>query len=193
MNGNISDVKNAYRVSVIIGVAMAASVFIYAAVVEIMKRQGSLPQPTTPAEPANLLRYIFLGISLLEIFLIILLKRILLSGKAIKPASPAQPETFKGLASSGILSQVGWQRKRINFPGPFQPLMTSAIIGYALCESVAIFGLVLFFLTQKSLDFYLFLGLSLTLFAVFFPRLSQWEEWLKQREVDAMAEQKNRD
>ncbi len=59
-----------------------------------------------------------------------------------------------------------------------QKLFSATIITYALCESVAIFGLVLFLTGGETFDFYLFIALSLTFFAVHFPRYGQWEEYL---------------
>ena len=51
-----------------------------------------------------------------------------------------------------------------------------AIIIFALCETVAIFGLVLFLLTGSALDFYVFMVISLGYFYLFFPRYEQWEQ-----------------
>jgi hypothetical protein len=67
-----------------------------------------------------------------------------------------------------------------------QKLAATAIIIFALAESIAIFGLVLFFLTNRASDFYLFLAISLASFALFFPRYSQWEEWMKRRTMGHM-------
>lgn len=62
---------------------------------------------------------------------------------------------------------------------PAQRLMTKSIISMAICESVAIYGLVLFLLAGSRLDFYLFTVVSLIFFGVFFPRYHRWEEWIK--------------
>jgi hypothetical protein len=56
-----------------------------------------------------------------------------------------------------------------------QQLAVSSIITFALCEAVAIYGLVLFFIAGNSADFYIFMMLLLIYFAVYFPRYSQWE------------------
>ena len=63
-------------------------------------------------------------------------------------------------------------------PGP--RLQTASIVTLALCESVGVFGVVLFVISGSSADFYLFLALSLGLFAIYFPRRDQWEEWARQ-------------
>ncbi len=63
---------------------------------------------------------------------------------------------------------------------PEQGLMTIAIIQMAIAESTAIFGLVLFLVAGQRLDFYLFFIIALVYSAIFFPRLSKWEEQVKQ-------------
>jgi hypothetical protein len=55
-------------------------------------------------------------------------------------------------------------------------LPQAAIITFALCETVAIFGLVLFLLTGSALDFYVFMVISLGYFYLFFPKYEQWEQ-----------------
>jgi hypothetical protein len=55
----------------------------------------------------------------------------------------------------------------------------ATVITYALCESIAIYGLILFLIGGSRFDFYTFLILSLIYFAAYFPRHHQWEEWVK--------------
>jgi hypothetical protein len=57
-------------------------------------------------------------------------------------------------------------------------LPQAAIITFAFCESVAVFGLVLFLLTGSTLDFYTFFAVSLFFFYIFYPRYEQWEKLL---------------
>ena len=64
-------------------------------------------------------------------------------------------------------------------PAKIQKLFSMTIITYALCESVAIYGLILFFVGGRRFDFYTFLIVSFIFFAVYFPRYGRWEEWLK--------------
>ena len=49
---------------------------------------------------------------------------------------------------------------------------------FALCESVAVLGLVLFLLAGNAMDFYVFMVISLGFFYLFFPKYDQWEERL---------------
>ncbi len=55
-------------------------------------------------------------------------------------------------------------------------LPQTAIITFALCEAVAILGLVLFFLTGNTMDFYIFMVISLGFFYLHYPKYEQWEQ-----------------
>ena len=55
-------------------------------------------------------------------------------------------------------------------------LSQAAVITFALCEAVAVLGLVLFLLAGQGLDFYIFMVISLGFFTLFFPKYDQWEQ-----------------
>ena len=55
-------------------------------------------------------------------------------------------------------------------------LPQTAIITFALCETVAVLGLVLFLLAGNAMDFYIFMMISLGFFYLFFPKYEQWEQ-----------------
>jgi hypothetical protein len=55
-------------------------------------------------------------------------------------------------------------------------LPQAAIITFALCESVAVLGLVLFLLAGNAMDFYILMTISLGFFYLFFPKYDQWEQ-----------------
>jgi hypothetical protein len=61
-----------------------------------------------------------------------------------------------------------------------QRLFTVSIVRLAICEAIAILGVVLFLLGGRPADFYSFAVASLAAFAFHFPRLSQWEDWARQ-------------
>ncbi len=69
--------------------------------------------------------------------------------------------------------------QKIMAAGTAGRLFQVAVITFALCEAVAIFGLVLFLLTGNSLDFYLFMFLSLFYFWFFYPKYQDWEAQLR--------------
>ena len=56
-------------------------------------------------------------------------------------------------------------------------LRISTIVTFALCEAPAIYGLLLYIIGGSRKDFYALAVYSLLLFAVFFPRLNQWQEY----------------
>ena len=58
-------------------------------------------------------------------------------------------------------------------------LSQAAVITFALCEAVAVLGLVLFLLAGQGLDFYIFMVISLGFFTLFFPKYDQWEQRLR--------------
>jgi hypothetical protein len=64
-------------------------------------------------------------------------------------------------------------------------LSQAAIITFALCEAVAILGLVLFLVAGNAVDFYIFMMISLGFFYLFFPKYEQWEERVRAGGTDA--------
>jgi hypothetical protein len=137
----LTALKARYLAINFIGLAMIASVFVYAGVVELIKWQWAPFAGFTRLDPgtATLLKYIFLGLA------------------------AAQYGIIK------VVNQVVPARSPANLP-------QAAIITFALCESVAILGLVLFLLAGNALDFYVFMVISLGFFYLFFPKYDQWEQ-----------------
>ncbi|MCX5893274.1 MAG: hypothetical protein NTW80_09965 [Deltaproteobacteria bacterium] len=119
-----------------IGLAMMAAVFMYAVIVLSIDK-GYLPYKAQPG--ANIgafttIKYILLGLSILQYFAIKFFQKFSLKSAAYLPAG--------------------------------------AIITFALCEAVSIYGLVLFFLTGNAN--------SLLYFYLFYPKYSDWEKlWLQ--------------
>ena len=144
------EVKNMYRMTAIIGGAMAASVFIYAGVVEFLVRFGKLGGFNYPLQQAEFLRIIFMGIAIANYALIVFLR-----GRNYAAVRNIPPERF---------------------PAALGKLYNGAIISFAISESVAILGLVFFFLTGDRLNFYVFMAVSVLFFIIFFPRLSAWQK-----------------
>ena len=59
-------------------------------------------------------------------------------------------------------------------------LPAASVLTFALCEIVSIYGLVLFLLTGNSIDFYIFMLISLLFFYIFYPKYADWEKLLAQ-------------
>lgn len=135
--------KQRYLVANLIGLAMVASVFIYAVVVEVMQRALA---PFTglaalSASQVQVLKYVLVGLALGHFFLLKSLPKVL--------APPTAARLF-----------------------------LTAILTFALCEAVALYGLVFFLLSGRVFDFYLFFALSLFYFYFFYPKYQEWEQLL---------------
>jgi hypothetical protein len=119
---------------------MIGSVFIYAVVVEVLKRTQAPFAGFADLTPAQvqMLKYIFVALAIGHFFLIKFIQKILVAGTV-------------------------------------ERLFQAAVVTFALSESVAIFGLVLFLLAGKAMDFYLFMFLSLFYFWFFYPKYQDWE------------------
>jgi len=64
-------------------------------------------------------------------------------------------------------------------------LTAAAIVGFALCEAIAVYGFVLFLLAGHASDYYLFAAIALVGFALYFPRRESWEEQARALTRDA--------
>ncbi|MEK6744249.1 MAG: hypothetical protein AABZ15_11585 [Nitrospirota bacterium] len=163
----MDDLRKAYRIVVIIGLAMMASLLVYAAVVGILDKEPALIRsaPALSGSQTEILKFALLGISVVVFFVIRFVNDQVLnaSGEQAKKLDQ-RPPLAKGIAPE------------------FGRLTTAAVITYALCESPAIFGLVLFFLGRSPSDFHIFLLISLFFFAVHFPKFSRWEEWYRKQQ-----------
>ncbi|MCL6621389.1 MAG: hypothetical protein K6T55_04735 [Syntrophobacterales bacterium] len=138
--GPLTPLKARYLVANFIGLAMIASVFLYAGVVEILKRVWDPFTGFGDLSPqfAESLRHVLLGVAGVIYFVILFGQRRLVA------------------------------RNRELLPH-------ATFLAYVLAELVALFGLMLFLLTGKSLDFYVFFAVSLLYFWVYFPKYSTWE------------------
>jgi F0F1-type ATP synthase membrane subunit c/vacuolar-type H+-ATPase subunit K len=127
-----------------IGLAMIASVFIYAIIVFCIDK-GYLPykaQPGTNIGTFTAIKYILLALAILHYFVIRFFQKFSIKSTAYLP--PA------------------------------------AIITFALCEAVSIYGLVLFFFTGNANDFFIFMAISLLYFYLFYPKYADWERlWMQ--------------
>lgn len=152
----VDELKKGYRVAIIIGIAMIGSLFIYAAIVEFIKINYKSFKGFSPFPEVEILRYIFFGITIAEFFLIGFIKKFILSREVTDENNPNQRA----------------------FSPRIQRLLTTAIVTYAICESIALYGFVLFLIGGSSFDFYIFMVISFIFYVGYFPRYLQWEEYL---------------
>jgi hypothetical protein len=138
---SLTTLKARYLAVNFLGLAMIASVFVYAGVVELIKWQLAPFAGFAKLDPgtAGLLKYVFLALAAAQYGVIKVVQKIL-------------------------------QAKSVD------NLPRTAIISFALCESVAVLGLVLFLLAGQPMDFYIFMVISLGFFYLHFPKYEQWEE-----------------
>ena len=69
--------------------------------------------------------------------------------------------------------------QKILATGSVERLFQAAVVTFALSESVAIYGLVLFLMSGNAMNFYLFMFLSLFYFWFFYPKYQDWEAQLR--------------
>ena len=139
--------KTAYKTTVLIGIAMVASVVMYIVVAEVLR--NSNPQWRGVAFSTKDALYDYLRIALFALSIVFPIVIRILRGILLTPEKLADPAPT---------------------------LISYSIIIFALCESPAIYGLVLFLLAGNIMDMYIFAAISLALFALFFPRYSRWTE-----------------
>jgi len=148
----LEDLKKTYGKASIISASIIATLLIYFFCVELIRSQFKPFHGLLAFSEIQLLRYLFYGISVLEVLAIGLLRPALLK------ESPAEdPKMF--LAK---LSRV-------------------SIITLAFCEVPANLGFILFLIGGLYKDFLILLFLSLLTEVFYFPRFRDWEEKLRKR------------
>jgi hypothetical protein len=147
----------AYRTSTIISYAVAASVLVYAVVVEVFKFQ-EISLHLIPVDFLDMLRFVFVFLSFAGYFIINFCNK-----KLLTRSSADTTETLLGR------------------------LALANIVSMALSELPALFGLILFLGSGNSRDFYLLLLISVLLFYYFFPRASFWAGYSRVTEKTASS------
>lgn len=142
------DLRRTHRIAVTINAAVIGTLIIYAVVIEILRRQLAPFEGFVEISNASVLRYILYGITVVDIF-IIRLMRVSLMRKP--PADDLKLVRVK--------------------------LLRASIITAALCEIPAVLGLVFFLLAGSIRDYYQLAGVSFILVFLHFPRYGNWEAW----------------
>jgi hypothetical protein len=140
--------RRGFELSRVISVYAIFHILIYTFIVELIygRYQSSFTGFSSPSE-VNRFRYILIGAAIVEIFLIRFI-RIYMNRSLYK----------KDLSKKEAISY----------------LIIISLITSAICESVAIYGMILFFMGGNLFDFYPFTLLSLLLMIIYFPRYSHW-------------------
>ena len=143
--GNLN-LQNAYRVVIVINVALIMSLVTYAMIVEVLK--GS-PRTTDAIESLGVLRAAFFAVGMVLVIAVKYLQTTLLTKTT-------------GESPQSLIAK----------------LQRYSVVAAALSEVPGILGLALFIIGGARTDFYILLVMSLAMFAVYFPRLSQWKDWM---------------
>lgn len=146
----MNNLKKAHQMAFTLNVTIIGSLIIYAIVVEIIRRQFAPFTGFGGISDVSVIRYIFYGIVVINVFIIRVLRNLILR----KSSSDDTQNIIRNL-------------------------LRSAVVTAALCEVPALLGLLLFLLVGSIRDFYQLAGLSFILVFLHFPRYGNWEAWIK--------------
>lgn len=155
---NAESLRSGHRKAVLFCLTIIPSVIFYAGLVEYLARSSPPFRGFSPigAEFFSKLKLLLLGVTAVTFVVIpIIRNRVLANAPGARNASGDQLRELP------------------------DKLVSNTIISIALCESIAIYGLVLFFLNGARQEFYLFFLLSLVALIFHFPRFSRWEDWAR--------------
>lgn len=155
-----TNLKNAQKTALIISFAFIFSLGIYVGLAEFVLGDLDLGMGSTNL---SFLRYVFMAFAVVEVVLMMIIKNRILSGKT---KFVQQPDLEKDSSKPD-------EGEFIN------RLRTAHIITFAFCESIAIYGLILFILEKNKTIFYAFLGVSLFMMLVHFPKYDDWKSRLE--------------
>lgn len=144
------EIGRALKPATWVSAAVVASLFLYLAMVEILKATLKPFRGFASVGDMQPLRYAAYGAGAAAILLILLLRPRLFNRRAGEDAATA-----------------------------LLRLQRASFLTVVLGEVPALLGLVLFLIGGGAADFYRLLAVSLVLIFIHFPRRGAWEEWLK--------------
>jgi hypothetical protein len=147
--------EKAYQTNRIISYALAASILVYAVIVEVFRFQN-VNMNLMPPPVLEKLSFIFVFLSFALYFIINYINKKLL----IKTPADTQEKLLQKLTLANIVS-------------------------LALSELPALFGFILFLGSGNPRDFYLLLIISVLLFYFFFPKFSFWSTWSRTTSIQS--------
>lgn len=149
-----------YFHAVLTGVAMILSLFIFAGVVEYIKRTYMPFTGFSRFTDTDILRVILYAVALMLFVFIRIHQRALLSA---------------GEADYTVHDEKR-RRERL-----VRSVFSRTVLIFTLCEAIALIGLVLFLLAGMATDFYVLLILALASFLIHLPRYRRWEMYIERR------------
>jgi hypothetical protein len=150
-------IQKIYQTNKIIAYALAASLLLYAVIIEVIRWQSTTLN-LFPSELLGIIRFVFVFFAFADYFIINFLNQKLL----VKRPEDTQEKLL-------------------------QKLTLANIIALALSELPALFGFVLFLGSGNPRDFYLLLIISVLLFYAFFPRYGFWSSWSRVADPTALS------
>jgi F0F1-type ATP synthase membrane subunit c/vacuolar-type H+-ATPase subunit K len=150
------DLGRGCRQAQLLGIQLIVSVGIYGYVVETIRTVYAPFGGFAPVARLDLLRILLAVLAVATLVVIRIIVPKLLAPQASAPAILGMPR------ASAVVKK----------------LFMVSMVALALCEAIAIYGLVLFMIGGNRADFYGFAAVSLLAFAIYFPRRSQWEDWV---------------
>ena len=147
------ELDRACRRAQLIGGVLVLAIATYAFVVEMIRTRNAPFIGFAPTVPLPLLRLVLAGMAGLGLVVVSIVRPKIIAGQVAASSPGAGERTL------------------------VQRLLSATIVTLAVCQAIAIYGLVLFLLGGQRADFYGFAAGALLGFAVYFPRLSQWEAW----------------
>ena len=160
MNYDEVKLKNTHNKAKTIAIVMMAFPIVIALIGETIFKKII---PDFPPSIYNTIQYVIIGVTAVIIVLMIVFRHRILAG-AMSAVPLDQADKSKSLSEEDQF---------------LQRLLSSFLITFALCCSVAINGLVLYMLGKDGSVFYGFIGASFFLMLVQFPKYDDWETRLK--------------
>ncbi len=152
MNPNFSEeLKKTYTLVLFIYFTFVCAVFGYGVLAYV------IVQRKVETSPAPVFKSLIYAIALLTLLFSPFIKQLILSKKL----------------------NLGSVQLRPNIPEVLVRLQTSSIIAMAMCESCAVYGLILIFTGASLIDFGILAFLSLVGFVLHFPKFQEWERWIE--------------
>ena len=150
-----ADAQAACRRAQLIGVALVVSIVVYVFVLHVIAARQAPFIGFAPSLDLRLLRVVFALVALVDLAML-------------------------RFVTSSVLEAARSATTAVGGASVAARLLTLSIARLAICEAIAVLGVVLFLLGGRWADFTGFAVASLAALAFNFPRRSQWEDWVRQ-------------
>lgn len=161
-----SNLRKKHKIAVIIAAAIMITPLIYVVIAELFLINIEFGEMVYPLYKK--LRYFLWAAAAINVIAMSIAKNLIVSGEIKINTSKAQ---FHGKTDDQ--NQGNPENEFI------QRLYKAFVISFASWEAIAMIGFLLFFLGKDRTEFYAFIGVSLFLMLVHFPKFDDWEGRLK--------------